>query len=168
MFGIPLFIYLSSYQKTYLDYTTGRVRIDHIIFGSQWKSTFHDTWITPYASTEYTPDWHMIGYRNQKLGKTMINSMAGKLRYDMTSIEKGLFVLHADDSIRERVAQFVLNKINQPGDDGTVFVDATRACECFLDAIFRLDLQDDTISYEQVLLAIDQCSQAIEPSTISP
>ena len=168
LFGIPLIVYLSSYQKTYLDYRTGQVRFDHIFVGTRWKTAIYDRWITPYAPKNTVPEWHLIGYQDQKLRRTMVSSKAGQLSYQIRSIENALFAVQADQTTRELVAHFVLDQINQPDDKGTAYVNAMTAFDCFRDAVFQIDLQDDTISYEQVLQAIYLCSDPDEPESRSP
>tara|TARA_R110002111_G_scaffold220689_2_gene283115 strand:+ start:71 stop:613 length:543 start_codon:yes stop_codon:yes gene_type:complete len=158
LIGAPLALFLLSYQIKHLDYRTGRVRTSHMIADYRWKITLYDTWITPFTPQDQLPDWHLIGYQNQKIQQTMINSKALRLNNDIYRFNAYLYQINADQPTKKLVANFIMNQINQPDDDRNAFVNTVNAFDCFFKSMPWPESDEGSITQDQILQLIDNCS----------
>ena len=152
-------VYVSTYQRSYLDYASGRTRTDHMVGPFHWRSTYSETWITIFIAEPGEEDWHFVGYRKQKLIRTMVNSAAGKIGYRLNSLNSMLNMYPFDNRNRDLIANWVVDLLGREGSDVAVFVAAERSFEHFQEHFPYPES-------EKEVLTSDQLAQLILDSTV--
>lgn len=146
-------------RVNYLDYHSGIVRSDMVVFGATYKSTERETWITRYAPPYQDPSWGLMGIHHTFSPATIrINTKAGRILHTYKTLDNYSAYAGADDESKRLIAEWVLSHIHDMQIKRDQFVIAIRAFECFIGNLPFPDAPDESVTYEQVQETIEGCT----------
>ncbi|MBL4697303.1 MAG: hypothetical protein JKX70_00570 [Phycisphaerales bacterium] len=156
-----------GYDRKEFDYATGKVRILHRTWGFSFSTTYEDFWIEPYAPIAQSPDWRLMRYVNSPDAPS-INTKSGQLYSLIQTMGTMLENYSADEPTHKLVADYIFDRLNQTQTDPSAHFNVVDNFLYFTDIFPYPDDLYGTVTYDQILQTISQCTTPTEPSTIPP
>ncbi|MHA7813660.1 MAG: hypothetical protein ACX94C_09735 [Phycisphaerales bacterium] len=155
-------VFLASYQRVYLDSVSGRFRTEHMVGPVHWRTNHGESWITIYIDAPQEADWHFVGYRNQKLWTTYVNSKAGKVAHRLNHLNHLLNQYQFNNETRSLIANWIVDLLSREGSEVDVFVAAEYSFDRFNELFPFPEDSGGTLTTDEVAELISSSTVELE------